>query len=268
MDRRKLGKALAIAGTAAAAAAATSREAAAQTVDDVVRRGKLNVGMLVDIPPFGSLGPDQKPVGYDADVANLMGRYLGVPIEIIPVTGPNRIPYLLSNRVDVLVATFGITPERARQVMFSIPYSVLDVVLVAPKRVNIPSVAGMAPNLRIAVARASSQDTMLTAQAPRGTQILRFDDDATAGQALLSGRADALGCNHMQARQLTVDNPQLELENKVVLRRQFQGITLRRNQFDLLQWTNTFIYFIKNGGELNEINQRWFGADLPEMPSF
>lgn len=268
MDRRNIGKGLAVAGTVAALAASGAREAAAQNVDEVVRRGRLNVGMLVDIPPFGSLGPDQKPVGYDADVAALMGRYLGAQVEIVPVTGPNRIPFLLSNRVDVLVATFGITPERAKQVMFSIPYSVLDVVLVAARRVAIPSVAELPANLRIAVARASTQDTMLTAQAPRGTQILRFDDDATAGQALLSGRADALGCNHMQARQLALDNPQLELENKVVLRRQFQGVTLRRNQFDLLQWTNTFLYFVKQSGELNEINKRWFGADLPDMPTF
>lgn len=87
-------------------------------------------------------------------------------------------------------------------------------------------------------------------------------------QALLSGRADMLGCNHLQAMQLIRDNPALELERKLVLSRQFQGITIRRNQLDLLQWINTWLYYVKNNGELNEINRKWFGEDLPPMPTF
>ncbi len=263
MNRRLM---LGAAGFALAAPLFATRGAFGQTVDELLRRKKIVVGMLVDIPPFGSMGPDQKPVGYDADVAALMAKYMGVDLELVPVTGPNRIPYLLTNRVDVLVATFGITPERAKQVWFSIPYSVLEVVLMGARKHNVSSLAD-AKGLRIAVARASTQDLVLTQQAT-GAQMLRFDDDATAGQALIAGRADLLGCNHMQARQLAADNPALELENKVVLSRQWQGITLRRGQTDLLQWVNTFLYFVKNNGELNAINRKWFDADLPPMPTF
>lgn len=240
--------------------------ARAQTIDELVRKKKIVVGMLVDIPPFGSMGPDQKPVGFDADVAALMAKYMGVDLEIVPVTGPNRIPFLLTNRVDVLVATFGITPERAKQVWFSIPYSVLEVWVTGAKKHDVKSFAELR-GLRIAVARASTQDQVLTREA-QGAQMLRFDDDATAGQALLSGRADMLGSNHLQALQLIRDNPALELEKKLVLSRQFQGITLRRNQIELLQWINTWLYFVKNNGELNEINRKWFGEDLPPMPTF
>ena len=96
--------------------------------------------------------------GYDVDVATLMAKYLGVDLELVPVTGPNRIPYLLTNKVDVLVAIFGITPERARQVQFSIPYSSIDIVLMAPKDTKIASAADLKP-LRVGVARASTQDT-------------------------------------------------------------------------------------------------------------
>lgn len=246
--------------------AALPRQGRAQTIDELVRRKKLVAGMLVDIPPFGSMGSDQKPVGFDADVAALMAKYMGVELELVPVTGPNRIPFLLTNRVDILVATFGITPERAKQVWFSIPYSVLEVWVTGAKKHNVKSFADL-KGLRIAVARASTQDQMLTRDAP-GAQMLRFDDDATAGQALLSGRADMLGCNHLQAMQLIRDNPALELEKKLVLSRQWQGITVRRGQTDLLQWINTFLYFVKNSGELNEINRKWFGEDLPPMPTF
>ena len=62
-----------------------------------------------------------------------MGTYLGVKVNLVPLTSPNRIPFLLTNKVDLIVATFGITPERAKQVMFSIPYSAIENVVFAGK---------------------------------------------------------------------------------------------------------------------------------------
>ena len=93
--------------------------------------------MLVDFPPFGITTADGKPDGYDADVAKLLAKHMGVPVEIVPVTGPNRIPYLLTNKVDLLVASLGITPARAEQVQFSEPYAAIEIGLVAPANTKI-----------------------------------------------------------------------------------------------------------------------------------
>jgi polar amino acid transport system substrate-binding protein len=183
------------------------------------------------------------------------------------VTGPNRIPYLLTSKVDLLVATFGITPERARQVQFAIPYSSIDIVLMAPKGTKISNAADLKP-LKVGVARASTQDTAITAAAPKDTRIMRFDDDATTAQALLSNQIEAIGVNTVTARQIQAMNPAAGYETKFVLRHQPNGITLRRGQNDLLQWVNTFIYFIKNNGELDAIHQKWLNAPLPELPVF
>ena len=76
----------------------------AQTVADIKKKGTLNVGMLVDFPPYGTFNAQNQPDGYDADVARLLARDLGVKVNIVPVTGPNRIPFLLTGKVDVLVA--------------------------------------------------------------------------------------------------------------------------------------------------------------------
>ncbi|HYD65464.1 transporter substrate-binding domain-containing protein, partial [Azospirillum sp.] len=103
---------LALAGAAVAAVVAMAVPAGAQTVAEIKGKGKVTIGMLVDFPPFGITTADGKPDGYDADVAKLLAKHMGVPVEIVPVTGPNRIPYLLTNKVDVLVASLGITEER------------------------------------------------------------------------------------------------------------------------------------------------------------
>ena len=136
--------ALGLTGLAIAAFGA-ARPAEAQSIDDVLGKKKLQVGILVDLPPFGVVNAKGGYEGYDVDVATLMAKYLGVELELVPVTGPNRIPYLLTSKVDVLVAIFGITPERARQVQFSIPYSSIDIVLMAPKDVKIASAADLKP---------------------------------------------------------------------------------------------------------------------------
>lgn len=261
-------RAVAALGLAALAVTALAPSpAGAQSIDDILAKKKLQVGMLVDLPPFGLLNAEGKPEGYDADVAKLMGKYLGVEVEIVPVTGPNRIPYLLTNKVDVLVATFGITPERARQVMFSIAYSAIEIQLLGPKKLDITSL-DQTVGKKIGVARASTQDTALTAAVPKGTTILRFDDDATAAQAFVSGQVDLLGANNIVGAQLAQTYPEMGVERKVLLRSQFNGITVRRGATDFLQWINTFLFFVKNNGELDAINQKWFKTPLPTLATF
>jgi polar amino acid transport system substrate-binding protein len=265
LSRRPLGL-LGAAGAVLAALGAAS-PAAAQSIDDLLTKKKLQVGILVDLPPFGLTTGTNQYEGYDVDVAKLMAKYLGVDLELVAVTGPNRIPYLLTSKVDVLVATFGITPERARQVAFSIPYSSIDIGVLAPKGTRISTVDDL-KGLKVGVARASTQDTAISAIAPTGTRIMRFDDDATTAQAILSGQIDAIGVNNITAKQIIDMNPTANYETKMVLRHQPNGITLRRGQADLLQWVNTFIYFIKNNGELDAICRKWLGTPLPELPVF
>ena len=105
----------------------------------------------------------------------------------MPVTGPNRIPFLLTNKVDLLVASLAVTPERAKQVQFSQPYAAATIVLYGKTGTPIKSAADL-KGVRVGVARASTQDVAVTKAAPEGTEIRRFDDDASAMQALMSGQ--------------------------------------------------------------------------------
>lgn len=118
---------IAISVLGAAIVAGLVAPAAAQTVETIKSAGTVKVGMLVDFPPFGIMDANNQPDGYDADVAKLLAKELGVEVTIVPVTGPNRIPYLQSNQVDLLVASLGITEERAKNVDFSQPYAGISI---------------------------------------------------------------------------------------------------------------------------------------------
>lgn len=266
--RRGLG-ALVFAGLAAASLGAAPAQAA--TPDEIKARGKLMVGLLTDYPPFGGTDANQQPAGYDADVAALLAKSLGVKLELVPVTGPNRIPYLLTNKIDVLIATFGITAERTKQVLFSNPYSSLTIYVLAPKNVSVKTPEDLKSLSGISVARASTQDTAISAVAPAGTPLKRYDDDATALQALISGQVQAMGASNTILAQLNKDYPQLNMEPKLTLREQANGMAFRKADTALAAYANNFIAEIEKNGELSKINQRWFGiplTKLPPMPQF
>jgi len=203
--------------------------AGAQTVDEIKKKGELTVGMLVDFPPYGTVNSSNEPDGYDADVARLLAKDWSVKLKLVPVTGPNRIPFLLTNKVDLLIASLAITPERAKQVLFSKPYAAATIVLLAGKKANIKGPADL-KGVRVGVARASTQDIALIAVAPPGTEIRRFDDDASGMQALMSGQIDALGCSTTVAAQIEKRAPANTYEEKFVLKQQVMGIAMRPGQ--------------------------------------
>ena len=245
--------------------AAWAPAATAQTADEIRKKGTITVGMLVDFPPYGTVDTSNNPDGYDADVARLLAKDLGVKLNLVPVTGPNRIPFLLTNKVDVLVASLAVTPERAKQVQFSRPYSAATIVLYAAKKTNIKAPADL-KGVRVAVARASTQDTALTAIAPEGTEIRRFDDDASAMQALISGQVDAIGCSVTVAAQIAKRVPANTYENKFNLVQQSMGIAMRPGQDDLAKVVNEFVAKNTANGELNKLYRKWLETDLPKMP--
>ena len=244
--------------------AATATRVLAQTPDEFKKKGSISVGLLVDFPPYGTVDASNNPDGYDADVARLLGKDWGVPVKLVPVTGPNRIPFLLTHKVDLLVASLAVTPERARQVQFSSPYSAATIVLFAPKKMAIKSPADL-KGVKVAVARASTQDTALTAIAPEGTEIRRFDDDASAMQALLSGQVDAIGCSTTVAAQIAQRAGADAFENKLVLKQQLMAVATRPGQAELLKAVDDFIAKNTANGELNKLYRKWLKADLPAM---
>ena len=236
-----------------------------QTVDELVSRGTINVGVLADLPPYGMLDDKQQVEGYDVDVANLLGKYLGVKVNIVQLTGPNRIPFLLTNKVDVLVATFGITPARAKQVSFSIPYSMLQNKLWASKGLHVAGPADL-KGKRVGVPRGSVQDLLLTDLLGSSARVVRFDDDASTYQAYLSGQVDAIGETDVTTNEIARRNPSLDIEGKFLLLAQPNGITVRPNQADLLRWIDTFVHYIRNDGELAAINEKWLHQPMPPLP--
>jgi polar amino acid transport system substrate-binding protein len=107
----------------AAVAALAPAAARADALADIMKSKVIKVAVPQDFAPFGSAGPDLKPVGYDIDMANLIAAKLGVKAEIIPVTSANRIPYLQTKKADLVISSLGKNPEREKVIDFSNAYA-------------------------------------------------------------------------------------------------------------------------------------------------
>ncbi|MBV9078745.1 MAG: transporter substrate-binding domain-containing protein [Methylobacteriaceae bacterium] len=240
------------------------RPAAAQTVDEIKKRGVLNIGLLVDFPPFGITNLQGQPDGFDADIAKDLAKDLGVRANLVAVTGPNRIPYLLTGQVDMLVASLAITAERAKQVAFSVPYAGIRIVVYGKTSAVVKEPEDL-KKYTVGVARTSTQDVSLSAIAPAGTNIRRFDDDASAVQALLSGQVDIIGAATPVVGEIEKIAPKGAFDTKLTLREQVHGIALRPGQDDLLKAVNAFVEKQKASGALNATFRKWLNTDLPEL---
>jgi polar amino acid transport system substrate-binding protein len=241
--------------------------ARAQSVDELVSKGTINVGVLIDLPPFGFLNDKQEPDGYDVEVAKLLGTYMGVKVNLVPVVTSTRVPFLTTGKVDLIIGTLGITPERAKTVMFSIPYSAIENTVYGAKGKKISEIADL-KGLRVGVPRGGVQDVILTRALGNTAKMARFDDTPSCYQAMLTGQIDAMAETALTFDGVMKANPGADIEKKFVLLRQPNGITMRANQFNLLQWVNTFVYYVKNNGELDALHQKWLKSPLPNLPVF
>jgi polar amino acid transport system substrate-binding protein len=237
----------------------------ADELDDIIKRGKLLVAIDTAAPPFGIQNDQMQPDGADVEVARLLAKDLGVELEVVPTTSANRIPYLQTKRVDLTMSTFSITPERAKAVNFSMPYGAIDAVIFAAKSVAITAPKDLVGK-KVGVTRGTTNETDLVALAPQGTQIIRFDDEASTMAALVAEQVDAYASGETIARALIPRYPDKAFESKFTMRRSFYAAGVRRGEPDFLRWVDTAIWFHNNNGDLARIYEHWVGVKLPPLP--
>ncbi|MCX2721784.1 transporter substrate-binding domain-containing protein [Roseibium salinum] len=254
-----------LAGAALAAAMLMTAPASAE-LKDILSAGKVRVGIPENFPPFGSLGPEGEYVGYDVDVAKMIAEDLGVELELVPVTSKQRIPFLETDRVDLVVATLGANPERAKSIWFSHAYAPFFSGAFAKPDVLVTSIADFAGKT-IAVTGGTLEDLAITDDAPEGAEIIRFGDNAATIAAYVSGQADVIVTGNMVALGITNDNPDLKLENKFIIANSPCYIGVKSGNIDLLQWVNVFVLHNKLNGALNGLSEKWLNAPLTPLPA-
>ncbi|WP_374620446.1 transporter substrate-binding domain-containing protein [Pandoraea sp.] len=248
--------------TVAAFAVAMPRAAHADGLDDVLKRGTLRVAVPQDFPPFGSIGADMKPVGYDIDTAALLAKGLGVKLELVPVTSANRIPYLTTNKADLVISSLGKSAEREKVIDFSEAYAPFYNGVFGPKDLAVSKPADLSGKT-VGVTRGAVEDLELSKIAPADATIKRFEDNNGTISAFLSGQVQLVATGNVVAAAIVAKHPPKLPEPKFLIKNSPCFVGLNKNEPRLLAKVNDILTAAKKDGSLNKISQTWLGMPLP-----
>lgn len=252
--------------TAAIAAAFMAVTPAAADLPEILSSGEIKIAVPENFPPFGALGSSGEHEGYDVDVAKLIAEDLGVELDLVLVTSKQRIPFLETDRVDLVISSMGANPARAKSIWFSNAYAPFFSGAFAAADMSISSAADLGGK-KVGLTGGTLEDLELTKTAPESAQIIRFGDNAATLAAYASGQVDVLVTGNTVAAGFSKQNPDKQLETKFIIKESPAFIGVKKGNFDLLQWVNVFILHKRLGGELNAFSEKWLGQKLPPLPT-
>lgn len=237
----------------------------ADRLDDIRKAGVLRVATFDNNPPFGFIdNPSKEIIGLDVDIARAIAKKMGVHLHIVPTNPANRIPLLLSHRVDLVVANFTITPERAQKIQFSIPYFSSGQQFMAKKgRIQKPDDV---KNLRVGVDKGTTNEMVLRKQFP-SVKIAAYDETSFAFAALRNGKVDAItqdGPKLIGLLALAGDAAQYEVA-PFTISQDFMGIGMPKGENKLKQFVDEALLELETTGQAEQIHNTWFGPQT-KMP--
>ncbi|PLS30681.1 amino acid ABC transporter substrate-binding protein [Bifidobacterium margollesii] len=184
------------AGDTASANSGNTSATKARSLDEIKKSGKIKVAVFSDKAPFGYVDKDGKYQGYDVYFAEQLAKDLGVTPEYTSVDPAARVDVLTSNKVDLVLANFTVTDERAEKVDFAKPYMKVALGVVSPDSKVIKDVNELKGKTLI-IAKGTTAETYFGTNYP-DVKLQKYDQYADAYNALLDGRGDAFSTDNTE----------------------------------------------------------------------
>ena len=251
----------------ALACAFTAGSALAQNaLDNIMASKKLRVAVQTDSAPYGFVGTDLKPIGFDVDMARLIARRLGAELELVVVVSASRIPALQTNKADLVIATLGKNAEREKVIDFTAAYSPFYQAVFGPKNSSAANFADLAGKT-VGVTRGAMEDQELGKVAPAATDTKRYEDNNATIAAFVSGQVQFVALGASVAGNMMARNPSLNAEYKLLLKDSPNFIGVAKGEDKLRAKVNEIIAEGRKSGELEALSKKWLGRGLGDLPA-
>ncbi|AMJ40609.1 transporter substrate-binding domain-containing protein [Anaerotignum propionicum] len=216
-----------------------------RTLDEIKESGTINIGVFSDKNPFGYVDENGDYQGYDVYFANRLGEDLGVKINYVSTEAANRIEYLETGKVDVILANFTVTKERAEKVDFALPYMNVALGVVSPESKVIESLDNWNPKDEMIVISGTTAEPFLIENYPN-IPLQKYDSYATAKNAMENGNGVAWANDNteviafaLQNKGYTVGIPSLGSQDTI-------APAVSKGNETLLNWINEEIKSLGN----------------------
>ena len=276
---------LAVAGGAIRGAGpALAQESLSGKLKEVIDRGKLVVGTGSTNPPWHYEDANGQLVGFDIEMAKLLARGLfdltddqmanrdewSQHLELVVQASDARIPNLVSDKIDIVCQFMTVTPARARQVAFTIPYYREAVALLLPKDSPYASTADMAgKKARIAILENPTAVAMVH-NGVADADVQTFDSVANSVLALDSGRVDATAIDLSTAQYKVLQSPDKYKVSTDSWQPQTYAFAVKPEEQRWLNWVNTALHEYLVGLDFQYYQKAFkenFGVELAPPPA-
>lgn len=234
------------------------------SVQQIKKNGTIRIAVFGDLPPYGWVNKDGKRVGYDVTLAHQVAKDLGVKVKFVQVNANNRVYALNSNKVDLVLANFTVTPERKQVIDFAKPYMKVSVGVVSPKNKAITK-ASQLKGKNVIVTKGTTAENYFTSKQP-DVKLLKFDSKTQQFNALKNGRGVALADDNSYLYAWSKDNPSYTVGIKSIGPKSYIAPAVKKGNKSLLNWTNKEInkltkqsFFVK---DYNTQLKPYFGKEV------
>ena len=176
-----------------------------RTLDEIKESGTINIGVFSDKSPFGYVDENGEYAGYDVYFAERIGKDLGVEINYVSTEAANRIEYLQTGKVDIILANFTVTEERAEEVDFALPYMNVALGVVSPSDAVIESLDDIGADNQVIVISGTTAETYLTKNYP-DIKLQKYDAYAEAKTAFENGNGVAWANDNTEVIAFSIEN--------------------------------------------------------------
>ncbi len=237
--------------------------AQADALERITKEKVLRVAVPQDFPPFGSVGTDMKPVGYDIDTASLIAKEMGVKVELIPVSSSNRIPYLTTGKADLIISSLGKNAEREKVIDFSVAYAPFFNGVFGPDQVKAEKIEDL-DGKTVGVTRGSVEDIELSKVISDKVTVRRYEDNNGTISAFLSGQVELVATGNVVAAAILERKPPRLPTAKFLIKNSPCFVGLGKEEGPLLEKVNAILTKAKADGSLSAIADKWLHAPLPK----
>ena len=223
-----------------------------RTLDEIKESGEINIGVFSDKNPFGYVDENGEYQGYDVYFANKLGEDLGVKINFVSTEAASRVEYLETGKVDIVLANFTVTEERAEKVDFALPYMNVALGVVSPKDKVIKDLSEIKPDDQVIVISGTTAETYLEKNYP-DIKLQKFDTYATAKTSFENGTGVAWANDNTEVIAYAIENPGYEVGIPSLGSQDTIAPAVSKGNSTLLDWIN---------GEIESLGEeKFFHAD-------
>ena len=220
----------------AGSGSATGAQVGDRSPEQIKEAGEIVIGIFSDKAPFGYIDADGKPAGYDVVYGDRIAADLGVTAKYVPVDAAARTEVLASNKVDITLANFTVTPERAEKVDFANPYFKVSLGVVSPTSAEITDVGQLAGKTLI-VTKGTTAEAYFEANHPE-VKLQKYDQYSDAYQALEDGRGDAFSTDNTEVIAWAIAHPGFSVGIKSLGETSYIAAAVKKGNTALLDWLN------------------------------